>query len=78
MPEQPICAARGLARSCDLLLVLGTSLCVQPGASISLIAQEHGSTLAIINKDPEPLDAGADIVLSGSTERILPRVIEHL
>lgn len=78
LPEQPVHAARELARSCDLLLVIGTSLTVQPAGSIPLIAMECGSTLAIINKGPGPLDVCADIVLLGSAEEIMPRVLEHL
>lgn len=45
-----------LAAEADLLLVLGSSLVVQPAASIPLYTLNHGGDLAIVNDGPTPLD----------------------
>jgi NAD-dependent deacetylase len=78
MPLQTVHAAEELVQSCDLLLVIGSSLYVQPAASIPLLAQKGGSTLVIVNKDAGPLDFRADCVLLGEAEEILPRIVEEL
>jgi len=55
-------AAARLAQTCDLFLALGSSLQVHPAASLPEVAKDCGARLAIINRDPTPLDARADAV----------------
>lgn len=47
------------ASKADLILVLGSSLLVQPAASLPLYTKEHGS-LVIVNDMPTPLDEIAE------------------
>jgi len=54
------------ARGCDLFLVLGSSLMVQPAASLPETAVRHGARLFIVNRDPTPLDALATGVVRAS------------
>ena len=63
MPAEPMARAEAATLSCDLFLVLGSSLVVQPAASFPLLAQRRGARLVIINRDPTPLDDAADLVL---------------
>lgn len=63
MPAEAMARAEAASRSCDLFLVLGSSLVVQPAAGFPLLARERGARLVIINRDPTPLDAAADLVL---------------
>lgn len=63
MPTGPMARAETATQSCDLFLVLGSSLVVQPAASFPLLAQDRGARLVIINRDPTPLDDAADLVL---------------
>lgn len=58
-------------RSCDLFLVVGSSLVVQPAASLPVMAKENGASLVIVNKDPTPLDRMADLVIHDSASSIL-------
>ena len=51
------------AERADLFIVIGSSLQVQPAASLPLVAMRAGATLAIINRDPTPLDRFAEIVV---------------
>ena len=43
-------------RSCDFLLVMGSSLTVQPAASMPVAAVRAGAVLAIVNDMPTPMD----------------------
>ncbi len=42
--------------SADLLLVLGSSLVVQPAASMPMATYQNGGKIVIVNKQPTPLD----------------------
>lgn len=67
-----------LARECDLFLALGSSLVVHPAAGLPEIAAQNGAKLAIINRDPTPLDGLADIVVHGSIGETLQAVMDAL
>ena len=47
----------------DLFLVLGSSLTVTPANGLPALAADAGVPLAIVNREPTPLDARADLVL---------------
>ena len=66
------------AASCDFLLAVGSSLVVYPAADIPLRAKQGGATLAIINKDPTPLDDLADYVVHDEAGKILPQIVLSL
>ncbi|MBR3417711.1 MAG: NAD-dependent protein deacylase [Oscillospiraceae bacterium] len=48
-------------READMMIIGGTSLAVYPAAG--LIHYFRGDTLALVNRDPTPMDARADLVL---------------
>ena len=47
-------------------MVMGSSLQVQPAASFPVLAKRNGAVLAIINREPTPLDEYADFVHHGA------------
>lgn len=63
VPNDSFERASALAQSADLFLVLGSSLLVQPAAALPLVAKRAGAALAILNRDPTPLDEHADLGL---------------
>jgi NAD-dependent deacetylase len=63
MPEGPMRRAQKLTASCDLFLVAGSSLVVYPAAAFPAFAKENGARLAIVNREPTPLDEAADLVI---------------
>ena len=63
------------SRSCDLFLVVGSSLVVQPAASLPTLAKQNGATLIIINKDRTPLDGIADMVLHTGASAALTGIL---
>jgi NAD-dependent deacetylase len=51
------------AKRSRLFLAIGSSLVVEPAASLPRKAKEYGARLVIINRDPTPQDALADQVI---------------
>lgn len=54
--------AMTLARTADFLLVLGSSLVVEPAASLPRLAKQQGARVVIVNRDETPQDKDADQV----------------
>ena len=48
--------AAAAAAGCDLMLAIGSTLIVEPAASLCAIAAEAGAALVIVNRDPTPYD----------------------
>lgn len=63
------------ARDCDLLIAAGSTLIVEPAASIPRMAKEYGATLVIINRDPTPLDFMADLVVNAGLGSFLSSLL---
>lgn len=63
LPADVLHEAFALSRKADLYLAIGSSLVVEPAATLPRAAKESGARLVIINHDPTPLDGLADIVL---------------
>ncbi len=59
LPADAIEKAFMIASSSDLMLVLGSSLVVQPAASIPLETVRSGGKIVIVNNMPTPLDSYA-------------------
>lgn len=77
MPEGPMQRAQELAESCDLFLVIGSSLVVWPAAGFPLVAKRNGARLAIINRDPTEFDEIADLVVRHDIGATLAPFIAH-
>ena len=63
MPEDAMQRAQTATNACDLFLVIGSSLVVYPAAGFPEYAKRVGAKLAILNREPTPLDGLADLVL---------------
>ena len=75
MPHDVMVRAYAAAESCDLLLAVGSSLVVEPAASIPRIAKRAGARLIIVNREPTPLDVIADVVMHGEIGDTLPALV---
>jgi NAD-dependent deacetylase len=62
------------AAGCDLLLAIGSTLTVEPAASLCAVAAEHGAGLVIVNRDPTPYDELATEVISEPIGTSVPRI----
>jgi NAD-dependent deacetylase len=56
-------------------LALGSSLLVNPAASLAGLAKQSGSRLVIVNLSPTPYDDLADVVLRGKVGEVLPQFV---
>ena len=60
VPPEALQAAAAAALGCDLFLVLGSSLVVQPAARLPILARRNGAVLVLANREPTRLDHEAD------------------
>ena len=74
MPLSAIAEARLLAENSDVMLVIGSSLVVFPAADLPVLAMRAGARLIIVNAEPTPLDALADVVIRGRSGEVLPEL----
>ncbi|MCL2465757.1 MAG: Sir2 family NAD-dependent protein deacetylase [Micrococcales bacterium] len=63
-----------IAGECDLLVAIGTTLVVQPVASLVSVALQHGAKVIIVNAEPTPYDDQADAVLRGDIQDVVPEL----
>jgi NAD-dependent deacetylase len=73
--QEDIARADRAARTCDLMLAIGTKLSVWPVAGVVPAAKESGARVIILNLEPTEMDMLADIVLRGSISELLPRLV---
>ena len=76
LPQATLNAAIQHARSCDLFIVIGSTLVVYPAAYIPTYALESGAGLVIINLGSTPLDACAKVLINAKAGETMPTVIE--
>jgi NAD-dependent deacetylase len=75
MPEIPMARAQDETMSCDLFIVLGSSLVVYPAAGFPRIAKRKGAKLVILNRDPTDQDDDADVVMHAEIGPTMSRAI---
>lgn len=66
------------ARSCDLILALGTTLAVYPIANVVPLAASRGARVVIVNDAPTEMDDLADVVLRADLVDVLPALTAGL
>lgn len=74
LPRVALERAIDVSRQCDLMLVIGSSLIVNPAARLPGIAKQRGAKIAIVNRTPTPLDALADVHVVGEAGPILSQI----
>lgn len=70
--------ATELAGRARLLLVVGTTLEVQPVAGLPLETLRNGGALAIVNRGPTALDSECDLRLEGNAATLLRETLAEL
>jgi NAD-dependent deacetylase len=75
MPEIPMARAQDQTMSCDLFIVLGSSLVVYPAAGFPRIAKRKGAKLVILNRDPTDQDDDADVVVHAEIGPTMSRAV---
>ena len=73
-PTREMERAEEAIHEADLFVSVGSSLTVQPAATLPLIAKYHGARLVIVNGEATPLDHVAYAVLRGSIGTVFSRL----
>jgi NAD-dependent deacetylase len=79
-PLDPAVLGRAVqaATGCDLFLAVGSTLTVEPAASLCRLAAGAGAALVIVNRDPTPYDTLADDVIREPIGAAVPRIAGEL
>jgi NAD-dependent deacetylase len=75
MPVDAMRRAEAASRECDLFIVLGSSLQVNPAAALPIVAKSSGAALAIINREPTATDGSADVVIHAEIGAVLRELV---
>jgi NAD-dependent deacetylase len=75
LPEEELRRAIDVASSCDLMIVVGSSLVVKPAATLPMIARSSGARLAVINAEPTPIDGLATVAIRAGAGESLERLV---
>ena len=75
MPERETQEAYNRSSLSDLFIVIGSSLSVQPAASMPVVAKRGGAKLVIINRDPTPYDEMAEFVIHGQAGSTMASIL---
>ncbi len=78
MPIHPWRAAEHEINQCDLLIVVGSSLEVNPVAKLPFDVLANGGKLIIINQQITYINARADIVFREDAAEVLPAILEAI
>jgi NAD-dependent deacetylase len=76
LPYAMLSRAQEEALTCDLMLIVGTSLEVMPAADLPLLARRRGARLVLINLSPTPLDAEMDVIIRADVVGALEALAE--
>jgi NAD-dependent deacetylase len=76
MPNTAWQSAQQAARTCDLMLVAGSSLEVLPVAGLPMQALDRGAHLIIINHNPTYLGVRADVLILQDVAEVIPAIAE--
>ena len=74
LPIRILNQAKKEARTCDVMLVVGSSLEMAPVGDLPLLAAESGARLIIVNYEPTHADPLADVVIHANVVDVLPRL----
>lgn len=69
--------AMAIAKACEVFFAVGTTLQVQPTASLAGVAADHGARLIVVNADPTPYDDRAERVVREPIGASLPPLLKE-
>lgn len=78
LPIRPFLASQEVSRAADVMIVIGSSLVVEPACEIPTMAFRSGAKLIIVNLEETVADRYADVVIRGRAAAILPEIIHQM
>ena len=78
MPVAEVEKAAALSQDCDFFLVVGSTLLVQPAATMPIYAKNQGAFLAIINLSDTPCDEMCDVRIRAKAGDVLSQILKEV
>jgi NAD-dependent deacetylase len=78
MPAEPFRRALAAAETADFVLSVGSTLEVEPAASVPLSAARRGVPYVLLNQGPTAHDRFATLRLEGDAALLLPAIVDRL
>jgi NAD-dependent deacetylase len=78
LPAQAWMRAVEASQTCDLMIVIGSSLEVVPVANLPVRSVENGSHLIVINISSTYIDVRADVIFHDDLIDILPAIVQRI
>jgi NAD-dependent deacetylase len=78
MPERETREAYERSAICDLFIVIGSSLVVQPAANMPVVAHRNGAKLVIVNRDETACDDIADIIVKAQAGTAMAAILDEV
>ena len=78
LPESALERAVAAATDADTFVAIGTTLSVQPVASLAAVAVDAGARLVVVNAEPTTYDHLADLVVRDPIDTAVPALVADL
>jgi NAD-dependent deacetylase len=78
LPRQELELAGEHAWRCDLMLVLGSSLVVEPAASLVGLALQSGANMILVNQGETPYDEAVPLRIWDNLDDVLPPAVARV
>ena len=78
LPYDAMLQAQSDTEGCTLMLVVGSSLTVQPAAMFPNLAARYGAKVVVVNLQPTYMDNYAEVVMNEKVEVVLPAIVEKV
>ena len=78
LPDGVLDAAARAAAGCEVFVAIGSTLTVEPAASLTAVAAEAGALVVVLNAEPTPYDWCADRVDRRPIDEALPALVREL
>jgi NAD-dependent SIR2 family protein deacetylase len=78
LPEKELMLAAEHARRSDLMLVLGSSLVVNPAASLVGLALRNGARAVLVNQGETPYDDAVSLLVRAGIGDVIPAAVERV
>ena len=75
LPQQVWSDAMTHADSCDVMIIVGTSLVVSPANTLPMIARQNGAVLIEVNPEETVMSSGMDLSIRSSAAAALPQLL---
>jgi NAD-dependent deacetylase len=78
LPKDALFRSYSAIEKCDLMLIVGSSLVVQPVASFPYLAKKNGAKIIVVNLEETYIDRDAEVVIRDRVEVALPEILKNV